>query len=922
MRRIYLFVYYLTLVLVTVFTSFVFIASHEDTVKYLVDKSVQQTDITYRKVEGSLFTGLTLYDINYSDAVFIKHLNIQYRLSHLLKPRPKINKISIEKSVIVLKNLKKSPDTDEQSESSIFPFSITQLQLSKIKIIDENTSFNIELDASNLSYAKHLSVKDLSLRASTPYADVSIKGNIKNNRLYAKTSIKPDDSFSSGHLTFLHGQIFNLEADKQKISLGTHFDTLVLNAEQNISLQMADIDLIYDVNEMSLTADTSHLLSYKGFETETKHKSLINALGNYHTELKTIFIAQPYPLPFKSFTVSADGNKTHTHAQLDAVPFNFELNSSNYEDFYIKAKAKGLKLTFIDGLPEPLQKELIDLKTSAFLKLSPFFITGDFDGEGIDAHLKGKYEIDTVKQLLTAELIPESKSKIWKDYPSQLFSPLNLTFFNEAQNSIAHMDANKLTLTLFHDDIQTKGWGSLSSGVFTVQRPNTNDANATLTAHIPSVHSFINEIQDKEETMVFDSEIDINTTLELSEGPSIKSRLYMPWYIIKPDTQTVYHGKDLYIESKYTDNTINIEKYRTEIMNHKIYSNRPSKLTIDTNGSIILNKFWIYDKLLLSGKINPSQMQTNLRVQSDNFKYKSKEGNLTLKADVKIDVDKKGEENITGNISLIDGIITYDPPTDYSISDDIIIIQDIKPKLDSQRSLNIYLNALKPIRYKTEEIDLHFSPDILLWQEPDTDLGIYGLISIADGTVTAAGKSFEFDKSEIYFNGSKPMNPHLNLNMHYYTLDGVDIEIYITNTMSSPLVILTSKPVMSQNDIMSYILFGKPASVFDASEETSSGTAAVGSLLLATGLKQMLNDTAGVNIDTLNILTSEEGTFGYEIGTRFTKDIRVLYKNDTISSVILQYSISRSLRFDIDVHETGQGASILYIKDFNIDALK
>jgi translocation and assembly module TamB len=71
-----------------------------------------------------------------------------------------------------------------------------------------------------------------------------------------------------------------------------------------------------------------------------------------------------------------------------------------------------------------------------------------------------------------------------------------------------------------------------------------------------------------------------------------------------------------------------------------------------------------------------------------------------------------------------------------------------------------------------------------------------------------------------------------------------------------------------------------------------------------------------VNIDTLNILTNEEGTLGYEIGTRFSKEIRMIYKSDTISSVILQYSLSKSIRIDVDVHETGQGVNIFYIKDF------
>ncbi len=121
---------------------------------------------------------------------------------------------------------------------------------------------------------------------------------------------------------------------------------------------------------------------------------------------------------------------------------------------------------------------------------------------------------------------------------------------------------------------------------------------------------------------------------------------------------------------------------------------------------------------------------------------------------------------------------------------------------------------------------------------------------------------------------------------------------------------------MSQNDILSYLLFGGPAaSTFESSgEETTS--ASVGAMLLGSGLKTIFTDTTGVQVDTLNILTNKEGSLGYEIGARFSKDIRLVYKNDTISSIILQYSISRSLRIDVDVHETGQGINLLYIKDF------
>jgi len=193
---------------------------------------------------------------------------------------------------------------------------------------------------------------------------------------------------------------------------------------------------------------------------------------------------------------------------------------------------------------------------------------------------------------------------------------------------------------------------------------------------------------------------------------------------------------------------------------------------------------------------------------------------------------------------------------------------------------------------------------------------IFGVVNIKSGEVVLSDKVFELDESELYFYGGKEINPHLNLNLHYYTLDYIDIEIYITNKMSSPVILFASKPAMSQNDILSYILFGESASSVFTAEGTSKTS--LNTLLLGTGLKKMLNESTSVKFDTINILTNKEGTLGYEIGARLNKRIRIIYKNDTISSLILQYSLSKSLRVDVDIKETGQGVNIIYAKDFNL----
>jgi translocation and assembly module TamB len=211
-------------------------------------------------------------------------------------------------------------------------------------------------------------------------------------------------------------------------------------------------------------------------------------------------------------------------------------------------------------------------------------------------------------------------------------------------------------------------------------------------------------------------------------------------------------------------------------------------------------------------------------------------------------------------------------------------------------------------------------PSLVLYKEIGSDLELFGALNIKSGEVNLDGKVFEFDESELYFYGGDKIDPYLNLNLHYYTIDYIDIEIYITNKVSSPVVLFSSKPAMSQNDILSYILFdSKASSIFDSSEDTSSKTS-MNTLLLGSGIKKMINSSGTIKLDTLNILTNKEGTLGYEVGARFNKNVRIVYKNDEISSLILQYSLSKSLRVDVDVKETGQGVSIIYVKDFDIYA--
>jgi translocation and assembly module TamB len=228
----------------------------------------------------------------------------------------------------------------------------------------------------------------------------------------------------------------------------------------------------------------------------------------------------------------------------------------------------------------------------------------------------------------------------------------------------------------------------------------------------------------------------------------------------------------------------------------------------------------------------------------------------------------------------------------------------------------VQITSKEPLHYHTKELDVFVQPELTVWKEPTGNIQLLGMVTIPQGTATTSGKEFTIQPSHLYFAGGDAINPYLDFTIGH-EVDYKKIKIYITHKLDSPIFLFSSDPFMSQNDIMSYLLFGSPA---DASLNTDGSKTAVKTdatnFMLGAGVKGLINNTTKIQIDTMNILTTQEGGMGIEVGTHLNKDLRVLYKNDTVSSVLVQYQLNRWLRLDADIHELGQGINAIYIKDF------
>jgi translocation and assembly module TamB len=532
----------------------------------------------------------------------------------------------------------------------------------------------------------------------------------------------------------------------------------------------------------------------------------------------------------------------------------------------------------------------------------------------------GTLSVQNTHSLLEGNLTLPPDAPIWKNWKDKPPEHLHLSLADETNTTRLNLSGESLELSAALSGKRIKGSGNYLGAFFDFRGSQSGDAiRIDIDTVIPSLFASVSKLRpiELQKNEYYDAEIHAKTELTLTNTLHIKSDIAIPWYAAVLDSQRSFGGTDGHLSMNYDDGNITLNHYRLEVADHPLSSDNVSHLHISPEGDLIVDELWMYDSLLIKGVV-ASDLSASLHLHADKFTYKGPEGNAHASADITFERDANANQNLFGNINILDASITYLPIQQFKVMDnDVIIIQDVREPSTAKLAMNLHVTAQQPIVFKTKELNLKLDPDITLWKDPTAPMQILGMLTIPSGTATTSGKEFTIKKSEIYFGGDIPFNPYLNLIIEH-NVDYKKILIYVTHTLESPIFLFTSDPVMSQNDIMSYLLFGAQDNTLSGGDNSTTGVRAdATNFMLGAGLKGLIYGATKLQIDTMNILTTAEGGMGFEVGARLNKNLRVLYKNDTVSSVIIQYTVNRWLRLDADIHELGQGIKAVYIKDFH-----
>lgn len=923
-RKVYVFFHGLLFALILMMAGALFVVFRPDGLGLINRYLLEPMGIHYSRSEGSLVEGFTLYDVTDGKRSAQK-LTLSYNLASMLKGRHVVDRVSISGLRI---------DLDDFTGGSDTPWPLPKFQLKEVELTNLQllSAYPIELDvhAKNGSYdGENLNFAAVDATVKSLYAGAAVRGAIRNNALSGNALLYPDHRTLapySGRFTDLPRSIAVQIRELSDTKALLHATVQSLRLKQDPTLHADAIDLDFDYRYDNDYFDVQSLYRLiRGNESMQTRQSLrytFEGTTAIHLEGE---VQSSLPLPSK--TLRADITDTPAGvsgtALMDGTTLSFA--SSDYSRFHWDVQSQHESLSFLPMLPALLQHSPFTFEAKGEYDLDTNFITGNTSFTHNHGRFEGKFAYGDTNQSLEGILNLPEDAPMWKEWRHKPPQTLHVSLIQENNTSSVWLTGDAVELSLYQAGKALKGSGHYAGVSIDFQGfSEPGRSELVIDTHDPSVWATLKTLSPMTlyNGEYYDAEVSAKTRLTLTDTLSFHSDVTIPWYAAVMDSQRAYGGTDGSFSLDYRDGNVTINRYRFEIAGHSVYSDNPSQLALLDDGTVAIKRFRIYDSLFLNGSVLPDTSM-HLRLQSDRFTYEGPEGKAQAAADITFERDAQANHTLSGELTILDALITYLPIQQFKVmDDDIIIVQDVRPPSSLKFAMNLHILSRRPIAYQTKELSVRITPDLTLWKEPQGPMQILGMVTIPSGTATSAGKQFDIKHSEIYFGGDIPLNPYLDLTVAH-EVDYKKFLIYITHTLESPIFLFSSDPVMSQNDIMSYILFGAPANSSTTTTSTTTGTTGTATVradatnfMLGAGLKGLISGVTKIQLDTMNILTNQQGGMGFEVGTRLNKDLRILYKNDTLSSVLVQYQLNRWLRLDADIHALGQGINAVYIKDF------
>lgn len=173
---------------------------------------------------------------------------------------------------------------------------------------------------------------------------------------------------------------------------------------------------------------------------------------------------------------------------------------------------------------------------------------------------------------------------------------------------------------------------------------------------------------------------------------------------------------------------------------------------------------------------------------------------------------------LAGNMVVDEGLIELQGSSAPTLPDDVKVVGEQIPQdtpeqsADDAETLRIASDQViklgKQLRINGMGVEATLGGSVQVRGFLPGEPAVVGLVKITDGSYEAYGQNLQFTKGRIRFNGPVD-NPSLDLEAKRPYLP-VEVGVNITGSAKNPQVSLYSRPSMSENDKLSWLVLGVP----------------------------------------------------------------------------------------------------------------
>lgn len=946
--------------------AFLYLINSSFVVQKIFDYISKEVPLKYTSLKGTLYSGISIKDLNYENNLVIKDFYIKPELLSLLVQEIYIKELKIDGITLDNKLFETTQNQEEETtfdfpfkliiknlEASIYNYSYEDYKIEELFLKSKNITSDLN------SYLSG----DFDIKTKSNIANLTATINLDKNNYTLKSNIEFIKEFLDKNIIEnLTTNNFNLEANGnlEKINFQINSEKLTLKANKPIDLKNINTTGTYDFSTFNLDITNLNAILNYDFINSNIEATLsiknndINSL-NFSSNLNTLIKKDILKNLQKDLLI-----KSQISGNLKEIKFtnNFEANSLKINDENIKIDSLNLEGNskfnndnidiFADlNLKSNIlrQKSKIELKLNSS-KIEDFLIKAktvisEISYQNIKPNSIGNVNINTTYKKNSLDINLESKladlsisSKNLKKYLFDLnIKKINPNEFYKLDEKIKISNLKGKISAEYEDDLNLKGNLVLN---------NSFDINTNLFKNKEQIKGKVSSksfetdfsIKDEKTTIkaqikeLKDFEKELNTILEMPKLDlkglvDIKAQIDNSEISFELDSSKISFEKEaiqkIDIKGTYKDNFISFNTLNFYIS--KIYDINFEKNFSLKNQAILniesLSGNFDFDNILISTSkenedFNIKIDTKDLAISYDNY------GKGSLSSNLLVQINPLNKVLITGEVRANKLYINYETPSvSISKDKDIIIVYKNKNKKEKDTffedialQLSIFADNLT---YKVKNIDLKASSILFLKKDFYQDLKIFGSLQDTSGTFTELGKSYTIKDSNIYFRGLEPIDPLLDIHATY-SVNDIDISIIISGSLNEPRINLTSTPVMSQKDILSYLIFG---TTFSSNAQTNTQSKqSQASLFLLNELSKDYAKELGIDMLYFQYDPTTQYIETY-VGKNISQRSKIVLKNkSTGGELILMRELTKLWNIELGFEEDTQSLDLIYRKRY------